>query len=93
MIKEITEDDIRRMSPSEREDLRQLELRAQADRLYATYGKPLEDDHWGKFVAISPDGRVLLGETSLEVLERASEEFGSGNFIFKVGERVVGRIR
>ena len=33
----------------------------QGDELYERYGKPLEAEHWGEFVAISPDGRTILG--------------------------------
>ena len=30
--------------------------------LYEIYGKPLEAKHWGKLLAVSPDGRILLVE-------------------------------
>lgn len=93
MIKEVTEEEIRRLPPAEREQLRQAELRAKANRLYATYGKAFEPEHWGKYLAISPDGRTLLGLTSREVLRRATDAFGKGNFIFKIGDRALGRIR
>ena len=61
------------------------------DGLYESYGRPLEAEHWGEYVAISPGGEVLLGATLTEVLKRAAEAFGPGNEIFRVGERVVGR--
>ncbi|MBI4492414.1 MAG: hypothetical protein HY690_06435 [Chloroflexi bacterium] len=64
-----------------------------ADRLYEQYGKPLEAQHWGEYVAISPDGRTLLGPTILEVLEKATAAFGPGTFVFKVGEKAVGKWR
>ena len=71
----------------------QQELKAEADRLYATYVKPLEPEHWGQYVAVARDGRTLLGNSSDEVLRRAAEELGLGNFLFKVGEVVVGALR
>lgn len=64
-----------------------------ADRLYEQYGKPLEAEHWGEFVAIAPDGRTVLGATMLEVAELAESTLGLGVFVFKVGPRVVGKIR
>lgn len=65
----------------------------EGDELYERYGRPLEGEHWGEFVAIMPDGRTVLAPTLLEAMKRASEAFGPGGFIFKVGERVVGKIR
>ena len=68
-------------------------LMEQADGLYKQYGKPLEQEHWGEFVAIFPDGRSVLGNSQLEVLEQALDQFGPGSFIFKVGDKVVGKWR
>ena len=69
------------------------QLMEQADKLYEQYGRPLEQDHWGEYVAIFPDGRLALGCSSLEALDQAVNEFGPGSFLFKVGDRVVGRWR
>ena len=78
-----------------RPDLRteQQALSAEADRLYEQYGKPLEGDHLGEFVAISRDGRTLLGTSAGQVGRQAKEAFGPGNFVFKIGPRVVGKWR
>jgi hypothetical protein len=65
----------------------------QADHLYEQYGKPLEVQHAGRYVAIAPDGRTLVAPTVLEALRGARAAFGPGSFIFKVGERAVGRWR
>lgn len=70
-----------------------LEQLAEGDALYEQYGKPLEAEHWGEFVAIMKDGRTLLGPTMHDVVQRSVAEFGKGGFLFKVGERVVGHIR
>ena len=93
MIREITEEEIRQMPAAERERLEQRFLLHEAERLYRTYGKPLEREHRGKYVAVSRDGKTLLGETSREVLERALEAFGPENFVFKVGDVAIGKLR
>lgn len=68
-------------------------LSNEMDRLYELYGKPYEAEHRGEFLAIAPDGRTLLAETPGEALREAVRRFGSGNFIFKVGEGAIGRVR
>ncbi|MEJ7655119.1 MAG: hypothetical protein WKH64_18180 [Chloroflexia bacterium] len=71
----------------------QQQLTEEADRLYEQYGKPLEEDHFGEFVAITRDGRTMLGADNHDLTRAAKESFGPGNFIFKVGPRVVGKLR
>ena len=65
----------------------------QADRLYEQYGKPLEADHWGEFVAIAVDGRTVVGAEFEDLVRKAKREIGRGNFVFKIGERTVGKWR
>ena len=67
--------------------------RAKEDkRLYERYGKPLEKDHKGEYLAIGPDGQTILGASDVIVLKRAIEAFGSGNFaLTRVGHRAFGR--
>jgi hypothetical protein len=62
-------------------------------RLYELYGKPFEAQHWGEYVAITPDGRTVLAPTLLEVMQQSVAAFGLGSYVFKVGERTVGRWR
>ena len=69
------------------------ELMDQSEALYAQYGKPLEQDHWGKYVAIFPEGGTLIGADLLDVSDRALAEFGQGSFVFKVGDKAVGKWR
>ena len=69
------------------------ELDHRFDELYERYGKPLEAKHHGEFLAVSRDGRTLLGHDLAEVVEKAASEFGPESFIFKVGEKAVGRWR
>ena len=65
----------------------------EADLLYERYGKPLEKDHRGQFVAITADGRTLIGTTLLAVAQEAERTLETECFLFKLGERVVGRWR
>lgn len=69
------------------------ELMEQSERLYDQYGKPLEQDHWGEYVAIFPDGRTLVGADLEDVSHQALSQFGKGSFVFKVGEKAVGKWR
>lgn len=72
-------------------------LRRQAeddDQLYDRFAKALEEDHEGEFVAISQDGRVIVACNDIEVVQRAVQEFGSGNFAFRrIGHKAVGKWR
>ena len=74
--------------------LDELKKRANADDvLYESFARHLEVDHFGKFVAIARDGRLIIGENDIEVLKKAVREFGSGNFAFrKIGSRVLGKL-
>jgi hypothetical protein len=69
------------------------ERKQQAEHLYRQYGKPLEADHGGKYLAVSEQGKTILANTLLEVVEKARATFGPGSFIFKVGPRSVGTWR
>jgi hypothetical protein len=70
-----------------------LAHRAKEDeRLYEQYGKPLEQQHTGEFVAIGPEGQTILGTDPDRVLRQAIDTFGSGNFaITRVGEKTFGQ--
>ncbi len=70
-----------------------IEAEKLGDTLYQKYGRPLEKDHWGKFMAVSQRGKIILGESLLEVVEKAVKILGPENFVFKVGEKSVGRLR
>ena len=49
-------------------------------RLYEKYGKPLEKEHKGEFVAIGLHGHVLLDRRLGDLLKRAIDTFGPDNF-------------
>ena len=62
------------------------------DRLYRRFGRPLEAEHAGEFVAISDDGHVLLGTDEWALSDLAVERFGAGNFALrKIGAKVEGQ--
>ena len=69
----------------------QRQLTEQALGLYERYGKPLEAEHAGEYVSIAPDGRALLARTLDAAMVDGAARFGPGNFVFKVGDLVVGR--
>ena len=69
------------------------QLMEQADTLYEQYGNPLEQDHWGEFVAIFPDGRTVVGPDLMIVSDQALAQFGKGSFVFKIGVKAVGKWR
>jgi hypothetical protein len=66
-------------------------LLEQSDALYERYGKPLEKTQRGKFIAISLTGKTLIADTIMELMPQAKETSIPGNFIFKIGERAVGK--
>jgi hypothetical protein len=64
------------------------------DTLYERYGKPLEKEHHGKYIAISQDGRVIVDTDDLSVIGQAINTFGSGNFMFhRIGYSYVYKLR
>lgn len=73
-------------------NIKNFPKRQDADRVYEKYVKPLEKDHRGKFIAVSSKGKTILGASLVEVMQEGINTLGSGNFVFKVGEKAVGRI-
>ena len=55
------------------------------DGLYAKYGKPLEAEHWGKYLAVHPDGRTVLADDYQSMAEQADAELGTGVHFFRIG--------
>jgi hypothetical protein len=67
--------------------------RKTARALYEQYGKPLESEHKGEYVAISNSGNTIVGKSLSQVVINSIERFGKGNFVFKIGSRAVGSFR
>ena len=60
-------------------------LSQQAEVLYARYGKPLEAEHSGDFIAISTQGKLVRAPTLQQVLDLSSEQLGKGSYVFRLG--------
>ena len=66
-----------------------LNVFERVNALYERYGKPLEAEHWGKFIAIASDGRTLLGTDMHATHREGRKAFGEGVFLFHVGEKYI----
>ena len=69
---------------------RSEELTRQAIDCYERYVCPLEESHRSEFAAVSEDGRIMLASTLREAIAKGARSLGPGNFVFKIGELVVG---
>ena len=66
----------------------------ETDGLYERYGKPLEREHHGKYIAISRTGQVIVDTDDISVVDQAIQAFGSGNFVFRrIGYSYVWKLR
>ncbi len=61
------------------------------DRLYEQYGKPLEAEHWGMYLAVHPNGQYVVDEDREAAHNRALNELGKGYFLFQVGPKATVR--
>jgi hypothetical protein len=66
------------------------DLARKYDERYLRYGKPLEVEHMGEFLAISPQGEMVFGTTRAEVAHRA-RTLGQGVFLYRIGHSAVGQ--
>ena len=60
-------------------------LSQQAEEFFVRYGKPLEAEHSGDFIAISTQGKVVRAPTLQQVLDLSLEQLGKGSYVFRVG--------
>ena len=72
-------------------EINNKEIEQLYDELYEKYGKPLERQHTGEYLAVSRDGRTVLGRNLVELTDEAVETLGPGNFVYKIGEKAVGQ--
>lgn len=73
--------------------LNQKQLNKTGDDLYKKYGEPLEDKHWGEYIAISKAGKTVLGDDLIKVMRKSLADFGPGSYVFRVGEKAVYKWR
>ena len=71
----------------------QRDLKRMADALYNRHAKPLESEHWGKYIAVSASGETVVGADIADVRYRSLAQLGRGAFVFKIGEKAVGKLR
>lgn len=69
------------------------ELDNLSDALYERYAKPLEPERWGEYIAVSWEGDTLLGTDLEEVSLSAMQRLGEGGFVFRIGDKAVGKLR
>jgi hypothetical protein len=78
------------------DDPRFVELRRSIDErnrhLWETYGRPLIQRHPGKYVAIAPDGRMMLGERGGDLMWDAAEELGEDFALFRLSDPPYDRL-
>ena len=59
--------------------------------LYELYGKPFEQERKGEYIAISVDGRTIISTNPNDMLLRAVEVFGGGDFaLTRIGYETLG---
>jgi hypothetical protein len=62
--------------------------------LYDRFVRNLESQHKGEFVAVHPDGRMIVDKNDIKVVDQALKQFGAGTFVlFKIGSKGVGKWR
>ena len=77
-------------TPEQQEERRRMQ--ELGDSLYEQYGKPLEAEHWGKYLAVHPDGRTVLTDDYEAVKADSLAKLGKGFYLFKVGPKATHRV-
>jgi hypothetical protein len=65
----------------------------EARRMYDEHVKPVEQNHRDEYALVTPDGETFFAPTLVDIFKRAHERSNPGNYIFKVGEVALGKIR
>lgn len=71
----------------------QTSRKADANSIYKQYVKPLEQRHKGEYVVVTPDGQTIFGADLMSAVLRAQQISAQDNYIFKVGDRILGKLR
>jgi len=56
-------------------------------KIYDRYVKPVEQEHLGEFVLVTPDGEMIFATDSSELVRKTEHVTGEGNCIFRVGHK------
>ncbi len=70
-----------------------LPSRREMDEFYDRFVRSLEQEHWGRFAAVAASGQIELRDSLVDALESFDALPDAITFVFKVGDRAVGRIR
>jgi len=62
------------------------------DKIYEKYVKPVEQEHWGEYVLVRPDGQMLFAAEMIDLMEDTEEMRDPENCLFKVGPRATFHI-
>lgn len=56
------------------------------DRMYEQYVKPVEQEHLGEYVVVTPAGDMYFAQTQSELVKKTMHLREGGNGLFRVGE-------
>jgi len=65
---------------------------ARLDRMYEQYVKPVEQDHLGEYVVVTPAGEMYFAQTQSELVKKTMHLREGGNCLYKVGEIAATKI-
>ena len=65
----------------------------EAHRVYDQHVKPVEEAHEGEYALVTPDGQVMFAPTLVDIMKLGQERASRDNFIFKVGDVALGKVR
>ena len=65
---------------------------ARLDRVYEQYVKPVEQEHLGEYVLVTPAGEMIFAPSQSELVRRTEHIRGTDNCLFKVGEIAAAKI-
>ena len=64
---------------------------ARFDRMYEQYVKPVEREHLGEYVVVTPTGEMYFAQTESELVMKTLHLREGDNFLYKVGEIAAAR--
>jgi hypothetical protein len=65
---------------------------ARLDRMYEQFVKPVEHEHLGEYVEVTPTGEMYFAQTESELIKKTMHLREGGNGLFKVGEVAATKI-
>jgi len=65
----------------------------EARQIYEQHIRPVEQAHRDQYALVTPDGETFFEPTLVAIFKRAHERSNRGNYIFKVGDVALGKIR